>query len=133
MTGVFDAGCRPIGYGLVIGLTGASRAEVLRDRPMVYVSIPSGGPLAADIPAGARLDVSPASQVALRHPRPDAFYSDYTLGANPVQGQPFLDAALVRSMFQGAHPPRSLLRPTAASRYPPESPTGATSRLLYRA
>ncbi|MGH7677077.1 MAG: polysaccharide deacetylase family protein [Gemmatimonadaceae bacterium] len=102
MTGVFDAGCRPLGYGLVIGLTGASRAEVLRNRRMVYVTIPSGGPLSADIPAGARLDVSPASQVALRHPRADAFYSDYTLGADPVDGQPFLDAALVRSTFQGA-------------------------------
>ena len=29
MTGAFDAGCRPLGYGLVIGVTGASRAEVL--------------------------------------------------------------------------------------------------------
>ncbi|HEU4997151.1 MAG TPA: polysaccharide deacetylase family protein [Gemmatimonadaceae bacterium] len=101
-SGAFDAGCRPLGYGLVIGLTDASRAEELGRRQMVYVSIPSAGPLSADIPAGARLDVRPAAQVALRHPAPDAFYSDYTLGSAPADGQPFLDAALVRANYAGA-------------------------------
>jgi peptidoglycan/xylan/chitin deacetylase (PgdA/CDA1 family) len=102
MAGVSDAGCRAIGYGLVIGLTGASRAEVLRDRPMVYVSIPGDGPLSADIPPGARLNISPGSQVALRAPARDAFYSDYALGALPPRGEPFLDAAVVRSSYRGA-------------------------------
>lgn len=102
ITGAFDAGCRPLGYGLVIGLTGASRAEVLGNRSMVYVSIPASGPLSADIPPGARLDIRPAGQLALRHPKPDAFYSDYALGSDPAGGQPFLDAALVRSSYVGA-------------------------------
>lgn len=102
MAGVHDAGCRPIGYGLVIGLTGASRAEVLRDRPMVYVSIPGHGPLSADIPPGARLNISPGAQIALRAPRRDAFYSDYTLGAQPARGEPFLDVAVLRAAYRGA-------------------------------
>lgn len=102
MAGVYDAGCRMIGYGLVIGLTGASRAEVLRDRPMVYVSIPGDGPLSADIPPGARLNISPGSQVALRAPTRDAFYSDYTLGPQPAGGEPYFDAAVVRATYRGA-------------------------------
>lgn len=100
--GTHDAGCRSIGYGLLIGLTGASRAELLRGRPMVYVSIPGGSALSADIPPGARLNISPASQIALRAPSRDAFYSDYTLGAQPLNGEPFFDAAIVRSTYRGA-------------------------------
>jgi hypothetical protein len=102
MTGTADAGCRAIGYGLLIGLTGASRAEPLRGRPMVYVSVPSRGPLSADIPPGARLNISPASQIALRAPDRDAFYSGYTLGAQPAGNEPFFDAAIVRSSYHGA-------------------------------
>lgn len=101
-TGTLDAGCRSIGYGLIVGMTGASRAVVVRDRPMVYVGIPGTGPLAADVPPGARIDISPATQVALRVPRRDAFYADYTLGTNPVNGEPFLDAAIVRASYRRA-------------------------------
>lgn len=102
MTGTADAGCRSLGYGLLIALTGASRAEPLRGRPMVYVSIPGRGALSADIPPGARLSISPATQIALRAPGRDAFYSDYTLGAQPAREEPFFDAAIVRSTYQGA-------------------------------
>lgn len=100
--GTHDAGCRQLGYGLLIGLTGASRAEPLADRPMVYVTIPGDSPLAADIPPGARLNVSPAGQLALRTPVRDAFYSDYTLGALPARGEPYFDGAIVRSSYRGA-------------------------------
>jgi peptidoglycan/xylan/chitin deacetylase (PgdA/CDA1 family) len=100
--GTHDGGCRRIGYGLLIELTGASRAEPLRGRAMAYVTIPSRGPLSADIPPGARLNVSPAGQIALRAPGRDAFYSDYTLGAEPARREPFFDAAIVRSSYRGA-------------------------------
>lgn len=100
--GTHDAGCRAIGYGLVVAMTGASRAEVLRDRPMVYVAIPGDGPLAVGIPPGARLEIDPATQVALRTSARDAFFADYALGSAPAQGEPFLDAAVVRSTYRGA-------------------------------
>jgi peptidoglycan/xylan/chitin deacetylase (PgdA/CDA1 family) len=102
IAGTHDAGCRSIGYGLMVGLTGASRVEVLTGRPMVYASIAGGGPLAVDIPPGARINISPGSQVALRAPARDAFYSDYTLGTKPALDEPFFDAAILRSTYRGA-------------------------------
>jgi peptidoglycan/xylan/chitin deacetylase (PgdA/CDA1 family) len=101
-TGTHDAGCRKLGYGTLIALTGASRAEVVRGRPMVYAAIPGGTPLSIELPPGSRLNISPSSQLALRVPARDIFYSDYTLGADPVDGSPFLDAAVVRSTYRGA-------------------------------
>ena len=101
-TGTLDAGCRNSGYGLIVAMTGASRAVPVRDRRMVYVTIPGGGPLSAGVPPGARIDVSPAAQVALRAPRRDALYTDYTLGSFPVDSEPFLDVAVLRSTYRRA-------------------------------
>ena len=102
LAGVKDAGCREIGYGFLIGLTGASRADTLRARSTVYVRIPGGSPLAADIPPGARLEFKPAVQVALRLARRDAFYSDYDLESAPVGGEPLLDIAVTRNTWRSA-------------------------------
>ena len=102
LAGVKDAGCRPIGYGFLVGLTGASRADTLRTRSTVYVRIPASGPLAADIPPGARLELKPAVQVALRLAARDAFYSDYELASAPAGGEPLLDVAVSRSTYRGA-------------------------------
>ncbi len=102
--GTHDGGCRQLGggLGLLIALTGASRAEVLQGRAMVYVTLPADGPLAADIPPGARLNVGPAGQIALRVPRRDAFYSAYALAARPAEGAAYLDGAITRSEYRGA-------------------------------
>jgi peptidoglycan/xylan/chitin deacetylase (PgdA/CDA1 family) len=100
--GVKDAGCREIGYGLVVALTGATRVEQLEERSMVYVTIPYGGPLSADIPPGSRIDLNPAKQVALRLADRDAVYSDYSLEPQPVAGQPLLEAAIAHSTYRGA-------------------------------
>lgn len=97
--GAHDAGCRRIGYGLVVALTGASRVEALEPRSMVYVTLAAGSPLSDDIPPGARLDVKPAGQLALRHPARDAFYSDYALQPAPAGALPLLDGALSRGFY----------------------------------
>lgn len=102
LTGTHDAGCRRLGYGLLVAMTGASRAQPVQRRSMVYVTIPAGTPLAADLPPGTRLDISPASQVALRVRTRDLFYSEYSLGTAPVDGAPYLDAAAVRAEYRGA-------------------------------
>ena len=94
LTGIHDAGCRPIGYGLIVGVTGASRADTLESRPMAYVTLPADNPLTIDIPPGSRIDLNPGRQVALRLPRRDAFYSDYALQPEPAGGAPLLDVAL---------------------------------------
>ena len=96
LAGVYDAGCRRIGYGLIVGLTDASRVELLEQRSMVYLVVPAGTPLSADIPPGARIELNPARQVALRHPRRDAYYADYALQPQPVAHQPLLDGAITR-------------------------------------
>src|SRR5437868_10891786 len=75
LTGVYDAGCRPIGYGLIVATTGAARADTLDSRSMTYLTIPAGSPLTVDIPPGSRIDLNPGRQVALRLPQRDAFYS----------------------------------------------------------
>jgi peptidoglycan/xylan/chitin deacetylase (PgdA/CDA1 family) len=97
--GALDAACRRIGYGLVVSLTAASRVAPLETRPMVYVTLGNGSPLTADIPPGARLDLKPAGQLALRHPARDAFYSDYSLLPAPVEGQPLLDGAVSHGVY----------------------------------
>ena len=97
--GTEDAACRPIGFGLVIDATDASRAALLADRPMVYVNFPAGSPLAADIPPGARVDLKPASQVALRVRTRDAIYTDYSLQPQPAEKQVLLDGAVTRAQY----------------------------------
>jgi peptidoglycan/xylan/chitin deacetylase (PgdA/CDA1 family) len=100
--GLNDAGCRHLGYGLVVAVTGASRVAPLDARPAVYVTIPYGGPLTADIPPGARLDLSPASQIALRLPGRDGIYTNYSVQPQAVSGQPLLDGAIAHSTYRGA-------------------------------
>jgi len=100
--GTHDAGCRHIGYGLLVALTGASRVEVLRDRSMVYVAVPYGGPLSADVPPGARIDVHPASQIALRGAPRDAIHAGYELRPAPADGSPLLDGALTHAVYEQA-------------------------------
>jgi len=100
--GTHDAGCRALGMGTLIALTGASRAEPIGQRPMVYVTVPADGPLSADIPPGARLAIKPAGQIVLRAPQRDAFYSEYTLGSAPPRDEPYLDAAMVHGSYRSA-------------------------------
>ena len=95
--GLYDAGCRRIGYGLVVSLSEASRVELLEQRAMVYVVLPAGSPLSADIPPGARIELNPARQVALRHADRDAYYADYALQPQPAERLPLLDGAIARS------------------------------------
>lgn len=95
---VNDAACRPLGLGFVVGTSGASRAELLGGRDMVYVTVPAGGPLAMDVPPGARLDLRPAHQVALRALGRDAFYSDYALQPLPAHGMPLVDGAMTHDV-----------------------------------
>jgi peptidoglycan/xylan/chitin deacetylase (PgdA/CDA1 family) len=99
LTGIDDAGCRPIGFGLIVGSTDASRADTLETRAMTYVTIPAGSPLTADIPPGSRIDLDPGRQVALRVRGRDAFYSDYFLQPQPAGGAPLLDAAMTRAQL----------------------------------
>jgi len=96
-SGVFDAACRPIGYGFIVGVTGASRADTLDSRAMTYLTIPAGSPLAVDIPPGSRIDLNPGRQIALRLPQRDAFYSDYSLQPQPAGGAPLLDVAITHA------------------------------------
>lgn len=97
--GTLDAGCRRIGYGLLVALTGAARVERLEPRPMVYVTLPAGSPLTDDIPPGSRLDLHPAGQLALRYLVRDAFYSDYALQPLPASNRPLVDGALAHGTY----------------------------------
>ena len=99
LTGVYDAGCRPIGYGLIVATTGASRADTLDSRPMTYLTIRAGSPLSADIPPGSRIDLNPGRQVALRLPQRDAFFSDYALQPQPADHAPLLDVAITHTPY----------------------------------
>jgi peptidoglycan/xylan/chitin deacetylase (PgdA/CDA1 family) len=66
---------------------------------MVYVTMIAGSPLTDEMPPGARLDLKPAGQLALRHPVRDAYYSDYELQPAPADNQPLLDGALSHGTY----------------------------------
>lgn len=97
LSGVRDGGCRLVGYGLVAQLSGATRLDTLdAARGECYVTFLRGGPLAVDIPPGARLELAVANHVALRTPAREAYFSDYTLNPRDVRGERLVDGALVR-------------------------------------
>jgi len=100
--GVMDAACRPIGYGLVVAATGATRAAPLDDRSTVYVTFPAGSPLTSGIPPGARAELRPATQIALRRRGRDAIYTDYAMYPAPAHEQPLLDAAVTHGTYRRA-------------------------------
>jgi len=67
LSGIRDGGCRRVGYGLVAELSGATRLDTLdASRGECYVTFLRGGPLAMDIPPGARLELGVGNHVALR-------------------------------------------------------------------
>ena len=94
-----DARCRPIGYGLLVALTGAARVDTLEKRDIAYVTFPSGGALATDVPPGTRLELDPAPYVAVRRPGRDGFFSSFTLRPDPARDIPLMDGAVVRSRY----------------------------------
>ena len=100
--GTKDARCRPIGYGLLIALTGATRAEPIEKRDIAYVTFPAGSALATGIPPGTRLELDPAPYVALRRAGRDAFFSSFALRPEPARGAQLVDAAIVRSRYARA-------------------------------
>src|SRR5690606_41186086 len=63
---------------------------------------PAGSPLSVGVPPGARIDVRPGTQIALRGAARDAVYSGYDLRPAPAEQKPLLDGALTHSAYQGA-------------------------------
>lgn len=98
LSGVRDGGCRRVGYGLIAQTSGATRLDTLdASRAESYVTFLRGGPLAMDIPPGARMELAVANHVALRTPDREAYFSDYTLNPRVAHGERFLDGAIVRT------------------------------------
>lgn len=103
LSGVRDGGCRPVGYGLVAQVSGATRLDTLdASRGECYVTFLRGGPLAVDIPPGARLELAVANHVALRTPEREAYFSDYTLNPREVRGERLVDGAIVQTTVGAA-------------------------------
>ena len=98
LSGVRDGGCRRVGYGLIAQLSAATRLDTLdASRGECYVTFLRGGPLAMDIPPGARLELAVGNHVALRTPDREAYFSDYTLNPRDVRGERLLDGAIVQT------------------------------------
>ena len=97
LAGVRDGGCAPVGWGLVAKLTGATKADTLERRDNNYVTIPDGGPLATDVPPGARVELLAANHVALRLAGRDGYWSDFMLNPEPARSAALLDAAVVHA------------------------------------
>ena len=101
MTGVRDGGCREVGYGLLAELAGAARADTVRTANDHYITVPSGSPLALDVPPGARVELLPAPHVAVRHAGRDAYYSDRDLNPLPTDETALVDGAIVHDLTNG--------------------------------
>lgn len=100
LSGVRDGGCRQVGYGLIAQMSGATRLDTLdASSSESYVTFLGGGPLAVDIPPGARLELAPANHVALRTPEREAYFSDYVLNPHAVRNELLLDGALVQRII----------------------------------
>jgi peptidoglycan/xylan/chitin deacetylase (PgdA/CDA1 family) len=97
--GLYDGGCSYVGYGLIVALTGAARADTLESRAMAYVTIPGGSPLGSDLPPATRIEVDPGAHIALRRPGRDAFYSGYDMDPAPASRRPLLDGAIVHGPY----------------------------------
>src|SRR5690348_2415822 len=103
LSGVRDGGCRRLGYGMIAAFSGASRLDTLESaRGDCYVTFLRGGPLAADIPPGARLELALANHVALRAPNREAYFSDYMLNPRDVSGEQLVDGAVVQTTIGAA-------------------------------
>ena len=98
MTGVRDGGCREVGYGLLASLAGAARADTVRSSPEHYITIPTGSPLALDIPPGARIELKPAPHVVVRREGRDAYYSDRYLNPLAPGNGVLVDGAVIQSI-----------------------------------
>jgi peptidoglycan/xylan/chitin deacetylase (PgdA/CDA1 family) len=101
LSGVRDGGCREAGFGLLADLAGAARADTVRTADAHYITVPSGSPLALDIPPGARIELKPAPHVAVRRPGRDAYYSDRDLNPLPTDQTALVDGAIVHDLTNG--------------------------------
>jgi peptidoglycan/xylan/chitin deacetylase (PgdA/CDA1 family) len=99
LSGIADAGCKRVGYGLVARASGAMRADTLSGASKEsYVTILGDGPLTATVPPGSRLELMVANHVALRLPGSrEAYYSDFGLNPRGVLGEAFADAAIAHA------------------------------------
>jgi peptidoglycan/xylan/chitin deacetylase (PgdA/CDA1 family) len=101
--GVRDGGCRSVGFGLITEVSGASRLDTLESgRTDCYVTFLRGGPLAADIPPGARLELAVANHVALRVRQREAYFSDYMLNPRSARDEALVDGAVVQTAVGAA-------------------------------
>jgi peptidoglycan/xylan/chitin deacetylase (PgdA/CDA1 family) len=97
LSGLRDGGCKRVGYGLIAAMSGASRVDTLESgRSSSFVTFLRAGPLTADIPPGARIELDVANHVVLRAPGREAYFSDFMLNPRTRQGVPLLDAAVAQ-------------------------------------
>lgn len=102
LTGTRDHDCRTVGFGLLAGLLGAGHADTVPASTREFLTVPVGGPLAIGVPPGARIELSPFTNVAVRHASRDAHYSDRDLNPITGAGAPLTDGALVHAA-SGTH------------------------------
>lgn len=93
ITGTRDGGCAPVGWSLPTTLAGAMRLDTIDTRAAVYVTIPSGRALTADIPPGSRMELLVGNHVAARSVTRDLLYSDRMMNPEPAQRSELLDGA----------------------------------------
>lgn len=113
ITGTRDGGCTTVGWSLPASLAGAMRLDTLETRRGVYLTIPSGGVLTANVPPGSRLELQVGNHVAARTPTRDLVYSDRMMNPAPAKGIGLLDGAVShtqigagRSVYLGFDPLR---------------------------
>ena len=70
------------------------RLDTLDTRGAVYVTIPRGGALTANVPPGSRLELLVSNHVAARTPVRDLVYSDRMMNPAPAHESGLLDGAV---------------------------------------
>jgi peptidoglycan/xylan/chitin deacetylase (PgdA/CDA1 family) len=99
--GAFDGVCSPLADTLLVGLTGVGKGGI-RPAPRKggnahYAVVLGESVIGANVPPGARLEFSPAGQIAFKHTSRELLYSDYE--RHPLTtGEKFFDAVAVRAL-----------------------------------
>jgi peptidoglycan/xylan/chitin deacetylase (PgdA/CDA1 family) len=81
--GARDEACEWRGWETLIDLTAAEDVREIPARPSLFVTIPSGIPLASRFDPGTRLELRPEASLALRTQGARVYWSDWALNPQP--------------------------------------------------
>jgi peptidoglycan/xylan/chitin deacetylase (PgdA/CDA1 family) len=102
LLGAYDGLCGPLADTLLVSLTGVGKGGIRgapRKAGMAHYAVVLGETvIGANVPPGARLEFSPAGQIAFHHTSREMLYCDYERHPLSAAEVPYFDAVAVRAL-----------------------------------